>query len=199
LHPFVHGDIERLADMVRAVPDFPKPDIQFRHVLGISQQPGGLTLCTSLLQSHLTKAWAKVDAIVCCEVGGLVFAPALASLVGVPLVPIREAGKLPPPTISVAKDTSYISSLTRSQTTVGKRIEIERGAIVGCESAVVVDDVLSTGETLCAVLRLLKEADVGKIMVMVVAEFPLHRGRKLLQERGFGMVNVQSLLVFGGQ
>jgi hypothetical protein len=34
--------------------------------------------------------------------------------------------------------------------------------------------------------------------VMVVAEFPLHRGRKLLQERGFGMVNVQSLLVFGG-
>ena len=199
LHHFVHNDIERLADMVRAVPNFPKPDIQFRHVLGISQQPGGLTLCASLLESHLTETWAKIDAIVCCEVGGLVFAPALASLVGVPLVPIREAGKLPPPTISVAKDTSYISSLTRSQTNVGKRIEIERGAIVGCESAVVVDDVLSTGETLCAVLRLLKEADVGKIMVMVVAEFPLHRGRKLLQERGFGMVSVQSLLVFGGQ
>ncbi|KAL1798134.1 hypothetical protein ACET3X_002171 [Alternaria dauci] len=199
LYPFVHSDIQRLADMVRAVPDFPKPDMQFRHVLGISQQPGGLALCASLLQSWFTGTWAEVDAIVCCEVGGLVFAPALASLVGVPLVPIRAAGKLPPPTISVTKDTSYISSLTPSQGRVGKRIEIERAAIVGCESAVVVDDVLSTGETLCAVLRLLKEAGVGEITVMVVAEFPLHRGRRLLQERGFGMVSVQSLLVFGGE
>jgi adenine/guanine phosphoribosyltransferase-like PRPP-binding protein len=62
----------------------------------------------------------------------------------------------------------------------------------------VVDDVLSTGETLCAVLHLLEEAGVEDVRVMVVAEFPFHRGRKLLHDRGFDMVNVQSLLVFGG-
>jgi adenine phosphoribosyltransferase len=198
LLPFAHNDLQRLAGMVRSVPEFPKPGIQFRHVLGISHQPGGLALCTSLLQTHFTETWAKVDAIVCCEVGGLVFAPAVASQVGVPLVPIREAGKLPPPTFSVTKDSSYISSLAPNQPKAEKCVEIERDAIVGCESVVVVDDVLSTGETLCAVLSLLQEAGVENVMVMVVAEFPLHRGRKLLLEHGFGMTKVQSLLVFGG-
>jgi adenine phosphoribosyltransferase/phosphomevalonate kinase len=198
LVPLVHNDLQRLADMVCSVSDFPRPGIQFRHVLGISQRPGGLALCASLLQSHFTGTWAKVDAIVCCEVGGLVFAPALASQVGVPLLPIREAGKLPPPTFSVTKDASYISSLASDQPKVEKRIDIERGAILGCETIVVVDDVLSTGETLCAVLSLLKEAGVENVMAVVVAEFPAHRGRRLLRERGFGMVNVQSLLVFGG-
>jgi adenine phosphoribosyltransferase/phosphomevalonate kinase len=195
---FIHNDLQRLSDMVRSVSDFPKPGIQFRHVVGISQQPGGLALCASLLQSHFTGSWAKVDAIVCCEVGGLIFAPALASLVGVPLVPIREAGKLPPPTLSVIKDASYISSKAPNHAKIEKHIEVEQSAIIGCGSVVVVDDVLSTGETLCAVLHLLEEAGVEDVRVMVVAEFPLHRGRKLLHDRGFGMVNVQSLLVFGG-
>ncbi|KAG9194018.1 hypothetical protein G6011_04053 [Alternaria panax] len=199
LFPFVHNDLKQLADMVRSIPDFPKPGVQFRHVLGIAQQPGGLTLCATLLQNHFSGLWAEIDAIVCCEVGGLVFAPALATLVSVPLVPIRETGKLPPPTISAIKDASYITGLASCQSKVGKRIEIERGAILGCESVVVVDDVLSTGETLCAVLHLLQEAGVQDIAVMVVAEFPLHCGRELLYERGFGRVRVQSLLVFGGR
>ena len=64
----------------------------------------------------------------------------------------------------------------------------------------VVDDVLATGNTLCAVLQLLTKAgvDVENISVMVVAEFPVHRGRQVLCQHGFGRVNVQSLLIFGG-
>jgi adenine/guanine phosphoribosyltransferase-like PRPP-binding protein len=62
------------------------------------------------------------------------------------------------------------------------------------------DDVLSTGETLCAVLQLLVEAGIGAkdVSIMVVAEFPVHRSRELLRQRGFGSVNIQSLLVLGG-
>lgn len=65
---------------------------------------------------------------------------------------------------------------------------------------VVVDDVLATGNTLCAVLELLGKAGVGAedISVMVVAEFSLHRGRELLRHRGFGGAKIQSLLVLGG-
>jgi adenine phosphoribosyltransferase len=198
IFPFLHDDLQRLSDMVRSVPNFPKPGIQFQHVLGISQQPGGLALCTTLLRGRFIGAWDKVDAIVCCEVGGFISAPTLASLVGVSLVPIREAGKLPPPTVSVTKDTSYISSVVPDQVKMGKRVEVEQNAITGCDSVVVVDDVLSTGETLCAVLHMLKEVGVESVTVMVVAEFPLHRGRRLLHDRGYGMVNVQSLLVFDG-
>jgi len=72
---------------------------------------------------------------------------------------------------------------------------VPRGA-----SVVVVDDVLSTGETLCTVLQLLDKAGIGTedVSVMVVAEFPVHRGRELLRQRGFGRIIIQSLLVFGG-
>ena len=199
LLPFVHEDLQRLDHMVRQVPNFPHPGIDFRHVLGISQQPGGLALCTSLLQTHFTGDWAKVDVVACCEAGGFVYASALASRVDARLVLIREARKLPPPTISVTKPSSYISSLV-SNNSKEERVEMERDIVPRGASVVVVDDVLSTGETLCAVLQLLDEAGIGAedVSIMVVAEFPVHRGRELLRQRGFGRINIQSLLVFSG-
>ena len=199
LLPFVHEDLQRLGNMVRQVADFPSPGTNFCHVLGISQQPGGLALCTSLLKSHFTGDWAKVDAVACCEAGGFVYASAVASRVDLPLVLIREAGKLPLPTISVIKPPSHISALA-SNHSKERRIEMERDVVPRGASVVVVDDVLSTGETLCAVLQLLNEASIGAedISIMVVAEFPIHHGRELLRQRGFGRIDIQSLLVFGG-
>jgi adenine phosphoribosyltransferase len=199
LLPYFHEDLQRLASMVRAVPDFPRPGIEFRHVLDISQQPGGLALCTSLLQSHFTSDWAKVDAVACCEAGGFVYASALAARVDIPLALIREAGKLPPPTISVIKSPSHISSSVSGDPRE-KRIEMARDLLPRGASVVVVDDVLATGKTLWAVLQLLDEAGIGAedISVMTVAEFPVHRGRELLRQNGFGRVNIQSLLVYDG-
>ena len=61
------------------------------------------------------------------------------------------------------------------------------------------DDVLSTGETLRAVLHLLGEAGIRAedVSIMVVVEFPVHRGRELLRQRGFGRTSIQSLVIFG--
>ena len=199
LLPFFHEDLQRLANMVRLVPNFPRPGIEFRHVLDISQQPGGLNLCTSLMQTHFTSDWTKIKAIICCETGGFLCASALAARVDVPLALVREAGKLPPPTISVVKSPSHISSST-SNGSGGRRIEMGRDVVPKGAPVVVVDDVLATGNTLCAVLELLGKAGVGAedISVMVVAEFSLHRGRELLRHRGFGGAKIQSLLVLGG-
>ncbi|KAK9421797.1 putative Phosphomevalonate kinase [Seiridium unicorne] len=199
LLPFFHKDLQRLADMVYSTPNFPRLGIEFQHVLGISQQSGGLALCTSLLKSHFTSDWDKVDVLVSCEAGGFVFASALAARVDLPLVLIRGAGKLPPPIVSVPKSPSHISSSVFNS--LGEeKIEMNRGAIPGGASVVVVDDVLATGRTLCAVLRLLFEAGISaeNVSVMVVAEFPAHRGRELLHRLGFGVINIQSLLFFGG-
>jgi adenine phosphoribosyltransferase len=199
LLPFLHEDLQKLANMVRTVPDFPRPGIDFRHVLDIAQQQGGLTICTALLQTHFSGDWGQVDVVACCEAGGFVYAAALASQVDVPLALIREAGKLPQPTVSVLKPTSHISH-SASKDTEEKRIELERGLIPRGASVVVVDDVLATGDTLCAVLQLLEKASIRAedVNIMVVAEFPVHRGRELLRRRGFGGANVQSLLIFGG-
>ncbi|KAF6832424.1 phosphoribosyl transferase domain protein [Colletotrichum musicola] len=199
LLPFFHDDLQRLANMVRAVPDFPRPGICFRHVLDIAQQPSGLPLCTSLLRSHFAGDWAKFDTVACCEVGGIVFAAPLASQLELPLTLIREAGKLPPPTVSVAKSPSHISS-SECNGLAEKRIEMDQDLVYEGVSVVVVDDVLATGITVCAVLELLTEDGVGveSISVLTVAELPIHKGRELLRQRGFGGVNIQSLLTFGG-
>ncbi|KND88035.1 Adenine phosphoribosyltransferase [Tolypocladium ophioglossoides CBS 100239] len=199
LLPFFHEELQRLARMVRSVPNFPRLGIEFRHVLDISQQPGGLALCTSLLQNHFTGDWAKVNAVACCETGGFVYASALAAQVDVPLALIREAGKLPPPTISIIKSPSHISS-SASNDSRETRLEMGRDVVPKGASVVVVDDVLATGKTLCAVLQLLDEAGIDSqdVNVIIVAEFPIHRGRELLRRHGFGGAKIQSLLVFDG-
>jgi adenine phosphoribosyltransferase len=151
------------------------------------------------MQTHFTGDWARVNVIACCEAGGFVFASALASRIDVPLALMREAGKLPPPTVSVLKSTSHISSLASSHSKEN-RIELDQDLIPRGASVLVVDDVLATGRTLCAVLQLLEKANIGAkdVSIMVVAEFPFHRGRELLRQCGFGGVNIQSLLVFDG-
>ncbi|SMR60596.1 unnamed protein product [Zymoseptoria tritici ST99CH_1E4] len=200
--PLLHEDLQRLAGLVRSVPDFPRPGINFRDIIGIFQRPGGLNLCAKLMRSHFAGDWTTVDAIVCCETGGFLFTPPLAALVNLPMVIMREAGKLPPPTVSVVKSASYISSSSSSgETSMQKTIEMGRDVLAKGASVVVVDDVLATGETLCAVLELLKVAgvDAVDIAVIVVAEFPLHRGREFLRRRGFGGVMIQSVLVLDGK
>ncbi|KAI0427611.1 phosphoribosyl transferase domain protein [Xylaria sp. FL1042] len=199
LLPYFDTTLEQLADyMVRVAPNFPRQGINFRHVLDIAQQPGGLRMCTDLLLDHFKGNWDVVRAVVCCEAGGFIFAAPVAIENNIPLSLIRKAGKLPPPTISVATASSHISS-SSSDDSNEKRIEMGRDAVPkGCP-VVVIDDVLATGETLCAVLQLLVKAgvEVKHITVIVVAEFPIHRGRSLLRARGFGKVAIQSLLVYG--
>ena len=203
LLPLVHKDLERLSSMVQSVPDFPRQGIEFRHVLDIAQKPGGLDLCASLLQAHFTGDWSSVNTLACCETGGFLYASALGARVNVPLALIRKSGKLPPPTVSVTKSPSHISSFstTADNGLEEESIEIGRDAVpTGASVVVVVDDVLATGKTLRAVLQLLVKAGVRAdcVHVMVVAEFPVHRGRDLLRRAGFGGVKIQSLLVFGG-
>jgi adenine/guanine phosphoribosyltransferase-like PRPP-binding protein len=205
-------ELHRLAEIVLQIPDFPRPGITFRHVLGIAEHPDGLSLVSQLLDTHFNltaNQWVSVSTLVCPEAGGFVFAAALASRVGKPLALVREAGKLSSPTYSVAKGgASHISAAAAAAAAKGgdegteeKRIDISRDAVREGGMAVVVDDVLATGTTLCAVLRLLTRevrVKVEDVTVLVVAEFPFHRGREMLRREGFGGVRVQSLLVFGG-
>ncbi|GAM38010.1 hypothetical protein TCE0_033r08410 [Talaromyces pinophilus] len=87
LLPFVHEDLHQLIGMVPRVLDFPRPGTEFCDVLGTSKKRGGLALVTSLLHSHFTgdtRDWSKVDAVVTCETGGIVFASPLATRADVP-------------------------------------------------------------------------------------------------------------------
>ncbi|KAJ6780546.1 hypothetical protein PWT90_06634 [Aphanocladium album] len=196
LVPLLSEARKQLADMIPIVPHFPQPEIEFRHVLNIAQDPRGLRISTSLLQSCVGD-WKQIDAIASCEAGGYIFAAPLALQVGIRFVPVRKSGKVPPPTLSAAKGPSHISSPKGGSE---ETIEMDRNVLSPTESVVVVDDVLATGRTLLAILQLLRQVgiEVENIVILVVAEFPIHRGRAFLRQNGFGLVRIQSLLVFSG-
>ncbi|KAJ5100909.1 hypothetical protein N7456_006961 [Penicillium angulare] len=196
IRPLLSQDLQKLAAMIPSVSNFPQFGIEFQHVLHISQCPGGLSLCTSLMEAHFADNWSQVHSIICCEVGSLVFASSLASSVKVPLVLIRQAGKLPPPVVSVKKPKSHISSCDLQES----RLEMDPRLVSSNAPVVVVDDVLATGKTLCATIELLQKAHVPaqNISVIVIAEFPIHRGREMLHQHGYGDIRVQSLLYFEG-
>ncbi|KAH9907325.1 phosphoribosyltransferase-like protein [Xylariomycetidae sp. FL2044] len=199
LTPLVHEDLQRLYDMIPQVYGFQRAGIEFRHVLDVARRPGGLSLSASLFRAHFAGDWAKVGAVTCHKAGGSVFASALAAKVGKPLVLVRQASILPPPTISANKPPSHISVIA-SKNAGQERFDKETNSLSRGASVVVVDDVLATGKPLLAVLQLLVEAGINtrSIKVMVVGEFSLHRGRDLLRQYHFGNVGVQSLLIFGG-
>ncbi|SCO90480.1 uncharacterized protein FRV6_14608 [Fusarium oxysporum] len=186
--------------MVPTAPNFPGKDIDFRYVLNIAQQKGGLALCTSLLKSHFSGDWKKVDAVVTSETSGYVLASPLAMEIEIPLVLIAKGNKFPPPTVSVQRRMSYISSRILNASDKG-RFEVDANVVRKGDSVVIVDDVLATGEALVAVLELLVKVGLQPedISVMAAAEFPFHRGREKLWAHGFGRVAVQSLLVLDGQ
>ena len=206
LLPLLRENPSRLYQMVRTVPDFPRPGLAFRHVLNIAQHPGGLPLCADQLARQFRGDWGRVDAVAGCEAGGFVFAAALAARADVPLALIRQAGKLAPPTASTEKPPSFISSVMSrggggpAARGAEKTFEMDLGVLRAGASVVVVDDVLATGRTLCAVLQLLEKAGVGaeNVSILVVAEFPVHRGRERLRKGGYGRAHVHSLLVFDG-
>lgn len=199
LLPFLGDDLQSLAGMVPSVPDFPRPGIEFRHVLEICQQKGGYKLCASLFKQHFAGDWRKIDAIVSGDVGGHIFAASLAPEVNVRSILVRPIGKLPPPTVSAEKNPSHISSHTNGVKVEGFEVgddTLRKGARV-----VVIDDVFATGNTLLSMLKLLNKIGINMedISVMVVAEFPIHCGRQRLRQGGFGRVGIQSLLVFDGE
>lgn len=199
LIPLVNSQIEGLANSVRSIPNFPRPGVDFRHILGLVGQRDGLGICSARLMGCLPEDRKKVGAVVCCEIGSIAFASVLAHRLQRPLVVIRKSGKLPPPVIAVTKMSSHISASGPDDAGV-EMMEMEMDALPDGASVVVVDDVLSTGNTLCAVLRLLEKAGVApsRISALLIAEFPLHRGRHFLQKNGFDEVHIRSLLVFGG-
>jgi adenine phosphoribosyltransferase len=139
---------------IAAVPDFPKPGILFRDMMPLLRDHFGATI-TALGEQLSIDEWSGIDAIIGIESRGFILGAALAEKYGKSFVPVRKAGKLPPPVVEKAYKLEYGTD----------RLEMQRGR----GRALLIDDVLATGGTLATAGDLCVEAgyEVRHLLVLI--------------------------------
>src|SRR5437899_101672 len=160
--------MDDLKALIREVPDFPKPGINFYDITTLLKHPEGLRRTVDALAAQFEGM--KIDAVVGIEARGFIFAPALAYHLGTGFVPVRKPRKLPAERAAISYDLEY------GQDT----LEIHRDAIGDGHRVIIADDLLATGGTARAVCDL-GEGLGGKVVGLVfVVELEFLSGRQKL-------------------
>jgi len=157
-----------LRKLIREVPDFPKPGINFYDITTLLKHRDGLRGVVDLLRAHYETA--QVDLVLGIEARGFIFAPVLAYALNAGFIPVRKPKKLPAPCERVEYALEYGTDA----------LEIHRDAIEPGQNVLIVDDVLATGGTAAAVTRLVQalKGNIAGLGFILELEF-LHGRDKL--------------------
>jgi adenine phosphoribosyltransferase len=155
----------RISALLRDVPDFPQPGVLFKDIAPLLADADTFAAAVAALGSSA----GDVDLVAGVEARGFVFAGAVARELGCGVVPVRKAGKLPPPTIRRSYQLEYGTA----------EIEVPTGVLDG-RSVFLVDDVLATGGTLRAAADLLADAGATVTGMGVLVEIGFLGGRDAL-------------------
>jgi adenine phosphoribosyltransferase len=160
---------EALRSAIRDVVDFPKPGIIFKDITPILADAKLFHQSISLLCE--TAGGHVIDKVVGIDARGFIFAAAVADRLGAGFIPIRKKGKLPWKTRQTAYSLEYGESI----------VELHEDAIRPGESVLLVDDLLATGGTAAAALKLLDELGANVVGISVLIELAFLEGRAKLQ------------------
>jgi adenine phosphoribosyltransferase len=161
-------DCDSLKSLIRGVPDFPKPGILFYDITTLLKDKVGFArLIDAFSEYYINKS---VDVVMGIEARGFIFGPALAYRLNAGFVPIRKPNKLPAETIRSTYDLEYGSDT----------LEVHKDAITPGQNVVIVDDLLATGGTANASLKLVKELGGEVLGCAFVIELDALKGRDKL-------------------
>jgi len=172
-----------LKPLIRTIPDYPNPGVQFRDITTLLSDPDGLRYSITEIAQRYPKG--SVDVIVGIEARGFIFGTAVAYEMGTGFVPMRKAGKLPAATVGRDFDLEYGSD----------RIEIHVGAIQAGQRVLVVDDLIATGGTAEAAVCLIRDLGAEVVGCSFVVALPDLGGLNRLENLG---CTVHSLCEFKG-
>jgi len=158
-------NVEALKALVRTVPDFPKPGILFYDITTLLKDKTGFAKMIDAMAAHYLER--KVDLVLGIEARGFIFGPALAYRLNAGFVPVRKPGKLPAETARVTYDLEYGSDA----------LEIHKDAIKPGQRVVLVDDLLATGGTMEATLKLARQLGGEIVGLAFAVELDFLKGR----------------------
>ena len=174
--------MKKLEEYVRSIPDFPEPGIIFRDITTILQDPDGLHLAIQSMQDKLKDT--EFDVVVGTESRGFIFGVPIAYNLHKAFVPVRKKGKLPCETVSMEYDLEYGSAV----------IEMHKDSIKPGQKVVLVDDLVATGGTIEAAIKLVEELGGEVVKVVFLIELAGLKGRERL--KGY---EVESVLCYDGK
>ena len=159
-----------LKKLIREVPDFPKPGILFYDITTLLKDRAGFArLIDSLTEHYIGK---NIDLVVGIEARGFIFGPALAYRLNAGFVPVRKPRKLPAPVARVSYDLEYGTDA----------LEIHLDAIAPGQNVVLVDDLLATGGTMEATVKLVKQLGGVIAGLGFAVELDFLKGRERFKE-----------------
>jgi len=177
------GPRKTVRDYIRTIVDFPHEGIMFRDVTTLFADPRGFRMCID--QMLHPYAGEEIDKVVALEARGFIIGGAIAHQLSVGFVPIRKKGKLPGATISEEYTLEYGEAV----------MEMHHDAIQPGEKILVVDDLLATGGTAEAGIKLLDRQGGEIIGCAFIVDLPELGGRAVLEKLG---MDVHVLCEFDG-
>lgn len=168
---------QEIKAIIRNVPDFPQKGILFRDLTTAFARPD----CLKWFKDQMVEAYKDkgITKIVGIESRGFIIAPMVADVIGAGFVPIRKPGKLPAEVISESYDKEY-----------GKdTIQIHKDALSADDVVLLHDDLLATGGTMEAAIRLVQKFGVKKVYVNFLVELDVLQGRDRLSADTFSLIH----------
>ncbi len=174
--------MKKLEEYVTSIPDFPEEGIIFRDITSVIQDPDGLRLAIDQMQAKLEGL--DFDVIAGAESRGFIFGTPIAYNLHKSFVPVRKKGKLPREVISETYDLEYGTAT----------IEIHKDAIKPGQKVVLIDDLMATGGTAKAMIRLVERLGGEVVRLVFLLELAGLNGREAL--KGY---DVESALIYEGK
>jgi adenine phosphoribosyltransferase len=168
-----------LKKWIRDVPDYPQPGVFFRDMTPLMASPEAMRYVRDRFVEHLRAVDA--DAVAAIDARGFIFAAPAAVEAGLPFIPLRKSGKLPPEVIGADYELEYGTA----------RLEARRDAFVPGARVVILDDLLATGGTAAAAVKLLQELGGRVVSCAFVVELTYLKGRA-----GLGGTDVLTLVEY---
>jgi adenine phosphoribosyltransferase len=160
--------IDRLRQIIRDIPDFPKPGIIFKDITTLLAEPETFKRSIDLLAERYRGK--GIDKVIGIESRGFIFGPAVAYLIGAGFVPVRKPGKLPAETIEIEYQLEYGTD----------KLEIHKDALKPGEKVLIIDDLIATGGTAVAVAELVKKLGAELVEMAFLIELTFLEPRKKL-------------------
>ena len=160
--------MKKLEEYVKSIPDFPEKGIIFRDVTSVLQDAEGLHLAIDQMQEKLEGV--DFDVVLGPESRGFIFGVPIAYNMHKAFVPVRKKGKLPRATISQTYDLEYGTAT----------IEIHKDAIQPGQKVVIIDDLIATGGTTEAIIKMVEELGGEVVKIVFLMELAGLKGRERL-------------------